>query len=159
MNGATLPKREQRIEAGQSAVIVWDVKIPGRWQGKSPGTAATERVNRVAMHCASNDLQNAAAGAHTGRGNTEVGAAPSSRWKPMRPRPGHLVVSFLGTYGADTGGIRAFERYPFACLEQPIERWAPRTKLWDIIANSLPQLPVSLRTRQLPGDSNGGYRC
>jgi uncharacterized protein YfaS (alpha-2-macroglobulin family) len=43
MNGAGLPKREQRIDAGQSVVIAWDVKAPADGKEVTWNFAATEK--------------------------------------------------------------------------------------------------------------------
>ena len=163
MNGAALPKREQRIEAGQSAVIVWDVKSPADGKEVTWNFAATEKGKpRGDALRIKQTLQTPLPVRTLAEGNTEVKGRAAITLKPdAATTRGDLIVSLARTYGADTSGIRAyFERYPFACLEQRMTRTmgTKNEALWDIIANSLPNyLSASGLANYYPGDSNEGY--
>ncbi len=163
MNGAALPKREQRIEAGQSAVITWDVKAPADGKEVTWNFAATEkgRPRGDALRI-KQALQTPLPLRTLADANAEVKGRASISLKPdTATAKGDLIVSLARTYGADTSGIRAyFERYPFACLEQRMTKTmgTRNEALWEIIANSLPNyLSASGLANYYPGDSNEGY--
>ncbi|MBL8308919.1 MAG: hypothetical protein JNL19_00710 [Burkholderiales bacterium] len=163
MNGVALPKREQRIDAGQSAVITWDVKAPADGKEVTWNFAATEKGKpRGDALRIKQQLQTPLPMRTLADVNTEVKGRGNLTLKPdAGTNKGELVVSLARTYGADTSGIRAyFARYPFACLEQRMTKTmgSKDEALWDIIANSMPNyLSASGLANYYPGDSGEGY--
>jgi len=163
MNGVALPKREQRLGAGESAVVSWDIKAPldGKeavWnfaaieKGKPRGDAL--RIKQA--------LQTPLPVRTVVDTSAEIKGKAALTMKPdVATGKGDLMVSLARTYGADTSGIRAyFARYPFACLEQRMTKTmgSKDEALWDIIANSLPNyLSSSGLANYYPGDSAEGY--
>lgn len=164
MNGAGLPKREQRIDAGQSVVIAWDVKAPADGKEVTWNFAATEKGKpRGDALRIKQQLQTPLPVRTVAETNGEIKGKAALSLKPdTATSKGELIVSLARTYGTDTSGIRAyFERYPFACLEQRMTKTmgTKNEALWDVIANSLPNyLSASGLANYYPGDSSSeGY--
>jgi len=161
-NGTVLPKREQKIASGDSALITWDVKAPADSKEAVWNFGATERGKdrgdalRIRQALLSPLPLRTVADT-----SAEIKGKLALTLKPDSPTAkGDLIVSLARTYGADTSGIRAyFARYPFACLEQRMTR-TMGTKddaLWDVIASSLPNyLSSSGLANYYPGDTNEG---
>ena len=162
LNGTALPKREQKIASGESAVISWDVKAPADGKEAVWNFTATEKgKDRGDALRIKQALQSALPMRTVADTSAEIKGKTALTLKPDSPASkGDLTVSVARTYGADTSGIRAyFARYPFACLEQRMTR-TMGTKddaLWDVIAGSLPNyLSASGLANYYPGDTNEG---
>ena len=164
MNGVTLPKREQRVGSGESAVVTWDVKAPADGKEVVWNFAAIEKGKpRGDALRIKQALQTPLPERTVADASAEVKGKVALTLKPdTATSKGDVMVSLARTYGADTSGIRAyFARYPFACLEQRMTRTmgTKNEALWDIIAGSLPNyLSASGLANYYPGDSSSeGY--
>ena len=163
MAGTTLPKREQRIGSGESAVVTWDVKAPADGKEAVWNFAAIEKGKpRGDALRIKQALQTPLPERTVADTSSEIKGKTALTLKPDTPTTkGDVTVSLARTYGADTSGIRAyFARYPFACLEQRMTRTmgAKDEALWDIIAGSLPNyLSASGLANYYPGDTSEGY--
>ncbi|MCZ2136367.1 MAG: hypothetical protein LC098_13230 [Burkholderiales bacterium] len=163
MGGKALAKREQRIGAGQSAILQWDVIAPGEGSSVTWNFAANEKGKaRGDALRVTQTLQTPLPIRTLAEANAEIKGKSSLRLKPdANVDRGELLVSLARTYGTDTSGIRAyFARYPFACLEQRMTK-AMGTKdpaSWEIIANSLGNyLSPSGLAHYYPGATDEGY--
>ena len=163
LNGTALPKREQRVGSGESAVVTWDVKAPADGKEAVWNFAAVEKGKpRGDALRIKQALQTPLPERTVADASSEIKGKTALTLKPDTPTTkGDVTVSLARTYGADTSGIRAyFARYPFACLEQRMTR-TMGTKdevLWDVIAGSLPNyLSASGLANYYPGDTSEGY--
>ena len=162
LNGTALPKREQKIASGESAVITWDVKAPADGKEAVWNFAATEKgKDRGDALRIKQVLQTPLPVRTVADTSAEIKGKTALTLKPDSvTNKGDLTVSLARAYGADTSGIRAyFARYPFACLEQRMTRTmgSKDDALWDVIAGSLPNyLSASGLANYYPGDTNEG---
>ena len=163
LNGIALPKREQRVGSGESAVVTWDVKAPADGKEALWNFAAVEKGKpRGDALRIKQALQTPLPERTVADASAEVKGKALLTLKPDSPTAkGDVTVSLARTYGADTSGIRAyFARYPFACLEQRMTKTmgSKDEALWDVIAGSLPNyLSTSGLANYYPGDSSEGY--
>ena len=163
LGGTALPKREQRVGAGESAVVTWDVKAPADGKEAVWSFAAVEKNKpRGDALRIKQALQTPLPERTVADTSGEIKGKTALTLKPDTPTSkGDVTVSLARTYGADTSGIRAyFARYPFACLEQRMTRTmgAKDEALWDVIAGSLPNyLSASGLANYYPGDTSEGY--
>ena len=163
MAGTALPKREQRIGAGESAVISWDVKAPADGKETTWNFATVEKGKpRGDALRIKQALQTPLPERTVADASAVIVGKTALTLKPdALTTKGDVTVSLARTYGADTSGIRAyFARYPFACLEQRMTRTmgSKDEALWDVIAGSLPNyLSPSGLANYYPGDNSEGY--
>ena len=163
LGGIALPKREQRVGSGESAVVTWDVKAPADGKDVVWNFAAVEKGKpRGDALRIKQTLQTPLPERTVADTSSEIKGKAALTLKPDTPTTkGDVTVSLARTYGADTSGIRAyFARYPFACLEQRMTRTmgSKDEVLWDVITGSLPTyLSASGLANYYPGDTSEGY--
>ncbi len=162
MNGAALPKREQRVGSGDSVVVTWDVKAPADGKEAVWNFAAIEKgKSRGDALRIKQQLQTPLPVRTVADSSAEIKGKTTLMVKPdTATNKGEVTVSLARTFGADTSGIRHyFASYPFACLEQRMTKamGMKDSGLWDIIAGSLPNyLSGSGLANYYPGDTNEG---
>ena len=162
VNGAALPKKQQRVGAGETAVITWDTKAPADGKEAVWNFAAAEQGKpRGDALRVKQGLQTPLPVRTLVDATAEVKGKAAITLKPEGVvNKGEVTVSLARAYGSDTSGIRAyFVRYPFACLEQRMTKalGLKDDALWEIISNSLPNyLSASGLANYYPGDSQEG---